>query len=524
MNGGRLGRALVWGVLCGAIFPGVGRPGADETKWQHPPNSLSSAGEALITFTREQIRITRSHSLAEEAQAAGIALAQTRDVYSDWWALVYPRGWNVLETLRLRNRAKKPTDWHREEAEFRRRLALFAPHLLARWPRDRHRQDLLLKLNYLPEAMAFPSGPLAASTLCGGLDSDWTANREVLMFQVLGVSPSYEKSLPRQVVWTAAGNRAVMGVGWPGMMGFLSGINADGLTVFLARRELHASVLECLPITFLIRRVLEECSTPDEALAFLQGFPIAGDYAVLVGRAGSKSAFGLIKKEQGRPVCLVPPATPKMVLTSQRAADAAAGNMGEIDPGYHLAVCLDQRRGRMTTSGLVELLRKRTDLRGLPVPLGHNQAIDALNSIHAIVVNLNTRQVWVASPPHHLGSFQPFGIQPWLGAAAEILPADPLLASGDYLQFLNYHQGLREALRLFQQAEYRESLAWIYEMRGLNAGDYQAHLLAAQNLAALKRFDEALRNLRLAARCSPPREMGSLIRRREQEIRTAAGW
>jgi hypothetical protein len=178
----------------------------------------------------------------------------------------------------------------------------------------------------------------------------------------------------------------------------------------------------------------------------------------------------------------------------------------------------------MTTSGLVELLRKRSDLRGLPVPLGHNQALDALNSIHAIVVNLTTRQVWVASPPHHLGSFQPFGIQPWLGAAAETLPADPLLASGDYLQVLHYHQGLREALRLFQKAEYRESLAWIYEMRGLNAGDYQAHLLAAQNLAALKRFDEALRNLRLAARCSPPREMGSLIRRREQEIRAAAGW
>ncbi|HEV7299804.1 MAG TPA: C45 family peptidase [Tepidisphaeraceae bacterium] len=66
---------------------------------------------------------------------------------------------------------------------------------------------------------------------------------------------------------------AFASVGWPGMIGVLSGMNEHGLS--LANMEVTRSprMPTGMPYTLLYRAVLEQCKTVDEAIAFLKNTP-----------------------------------------------------------------------------------------------------------------------------------------------------------------------------------------------------------------------------------------------------------
>jgi isopenicillin-N N-acyltransferase like protein len=66
------------------------------------------------------------------------------------------------------------------------------------------------------------------------------------------------------------GRYAFASIGWPGMMGVLSGMNEYGLC--LANMEVTRSprLPQAMPYTMLYRTVLEQCKTVDEAVTFLK--------------------------------------------------------------------------------------------------------------------------------------------------------------------------------------------------------------------------------------------------------------
>ncbi len=66
---------------------------------------------------------------------------------------------------------------------------------------------------------------------------------------------------------------AFASIGWPGLVGVLSGMNEYGLALANMEVTRGARLPDAMPYTLLYRTILEQCRTVDEALAFLQKTP-----------------------------------------------------------------------------------------------------------------------------------------------------------------------------------------------------------------------------------------------------------
>jgi len=76
-------------------------------------------------------------------------------------------------------------------------------------------------------------------------------------------------------VYRVKGKRAFASIGFPGMLGCFSGMNDAGLALatheaFFSRDEAPMFNPKGVPYTFLLRRILEECATVEEAVALLK--------------------------------------------------------------------------------------------------------------------------------------------------------------------------------------------------------------------------------------------------------------
>ncbi len=66
------------------------------------------------------------------------------------------------------------------------------------------------------------------------------------------------------------GKNAYCAVGWPGMMGVLSGMNDKGLVLANMEVARTSRLPSAMPYTLLYRTILEDCATVDEAVTLLQ--------------------------------------------------------------------------------------------------------------------------------------------------------------------------------------------------------------------------------------------------------------
>lgn len=124
--------------------------------------------------------------------------------------------------------------------------------------------------------------------------------------------PSFGVADKRSVVLVYdpdGGRHAFAAVGWPGMVGVLTGMNEHGLT--LANMEVTRSIRmpSAMPYTLLYRSVLERCRTVDEAIAFLEQTPRqSANNLMLMDASGDRAVVEL---------------TPESVAVRRAPADAA---------------------------------------------------------------------------------------------------------------------------------------------------------------------------------------------------------
>ncbi|HXE51676.1 MAG TPA: C45 family peptidase [Tepidisphaeraceae bacterium] len=74
-------------------------------------------------------------------------------------------------------------------------------------------------------------------------------------------------------IYHPAGKYAFASIGWPGMIGVLSGMNEQGLCLANMEVTRSARLPTAMPYTLLYRTVLERCKTVNEAIALLEKEP-----------------------------------------------------------------------------------------------------------------------------------------------------------------------------------------------------------------------------------------------------------
>jgi hypothetical protein len=117
-----------------------------------------------------------------------------------------------------------------------------------------------------------------------------------LDFWSLGVADKYTTLF---IVRPDDGRYAFASVGWPGLIGVLSGMNEHGLSLANMEVARQPRLPQAMPYTLLYRTVLERCRTVDEAVKLLQNTPIQTANNLMLMDAGGDRAVVELSPDTG---------------------------------------------------------------------------------------------------------------------------------------------------------------------------------------------------------------------------------
>jgi hypothetical protein len=228
-------------------------------------------------------------------------------------------------------------------------------------------------------------------------------------------------------------------VAWPGLVGVVSGMNAEGLAVVVHGGRAGNWRTEGEPVVHALRAVLSDARDIPEARSVLARRPaLVSHILVLADRAGRAVRVERV------------PATPDHVIDLGEAAGETNHFRGPAanDPKNQTVLAstssLPRKRRAdelvhaverpVNAETAVRLLRDRRAAGGGPLALGDRDAIDALIATHGVVFETEPRRLWVSTGPHLLGAFVGFdlarslaaGAVPEPNAALPTIAADPL--------------------------------------------------------------------------------------------------
>jgi hypothetical protein len=230
-------------------------------------------------------------------------------------------------------------------------------------------------------------------------------------------------------------------VAWPGFVGVVTGMNAQGVVAVVhGARAGHPSA-EGLPVAFSLRQVLGHAHDAGEAVQILRSEPVMVSHIVFVAdgngrfasveRAPGTAAFVRDAKDHGTfavtnhfegPLAADPSNTRVRATTSTLARRARIDDLlAHISPHG------------VTPRDVLAMLRDHRCEDDASCPLGDRRSIDAQIATHGIVADATDRILWVSAGPHLSGPFVRLDLRallaPDLGPPAgpdpEGFPADP---------------------------------------------------------------------------------------------------
>lgn len=267
----------------------------------------------------------------------------------------------------------------------------------------------------------------------------------------------------------AGGKIPYLSVGFPGMLGVVSGFNRAGIGVALQALAGGETAGSGEPVTLLLADVLRNESTFEGALERLRRGKVFVSDLILVADAKTRriavvekspSAFA-VREAQGVSIGATNEAEDPVVRAHSRVLPPESTSKKRR---ARLDVLLAEAGPSLDVPRAVAILRDRRGANGTDLGPGNRNAIDAAIASHSVVLDLAQRRAWVAAFPHTLGPYVPVDLEAVLAAAegppvsaAEPLPADPWLLSGGYERYREARAALAETRRL----ERRGAAGWL---------------------------------------------------------------
>jgi hypothetical protein len=246
-----------------------------------------------------------------------------------------------------------------------------------------------------------------------------------------------------------------MSVTWGGMIGVVSGMNLEGLTITLNAEPTGIPSISKTPVSILARKILQYASTIDEAYAIAQQYETFVSESFLIG-SGKENKFALIEKTPDK-IALFYPADNYLAVTNHFIdssmmlnTEYEASNFEEASH-YRLNRVEDliDSIGQFSVSKVADLLRDRKGTNGTDIGLGNEKAINQLIAHHGIIFKPNEKKVWISAAPFQLGAFVAYDLNEIFAAPQnylsekvylneETIPADIMLQGEEYNNFVSY--------------------------------------------------------------------------------------
>lgn len=205
-------------------------------------------------------------------------------------------------------------------------------------------------------------------------------------------------------------------VAWPGLVGAVSGMNAEGLALVVHGGRASAPSVTGEPVVHTMRDVLGHARDVEEAVRMLSERRPMVSHLVMVADAAGRVA--IVERAPGVEA-FVRRGSGKVPLTNHfegpLANDPANVRVREKTSTLARRERLDERLAALpphaTIADAVDVLRDRKGAHGVALPVGDRRAIDALIATHAVVMDATARALWVSEGPHLQGRFVKFDLR-----------------------------------------------------------------------------------------------------------------
>lgn len=211
---------------------------------------------------------------------------------------------------------------------------------------------------------------------------------------------------------------AFMSVTWPGMIGVVSGMNMEGLTVTINAGKSSIPLKAKTPVSLLTREILQYAGTIDEAIEIAKMRKVFVSESIMVGSANDNKAV-LIEISPKKMDVFELKNSSRLVCSNHfqsTALKADKKNKNQIEESHsqyrfdRMAELLSQQP-KIDVADAVAILRNKEGLGEKPIGYGNEKALNQLLAHHGVVFKPKDRKVWVSANPYQLGAFVAYDLK-----------------------------------------------------------------------------------------------------------------
>lgn len=249
-------------------------------------------------------------------------------------------------------------------------------------------------------------------------------------------------------------------VGWPGMIGVLSGMNEAGLTVTINAAKSDVPTSSATPISILAREILQYASDIDEAYSIAaERHTFVSESILISSRRDGRSAI-IEKSPEKMSLYLPPEDSCRLVCTNHFQSpvfmqdERNIENIRTTDSRYRY-MRIREMLDSLPPAGPEEaakVLRERHGLGGIELGLTNELAVNQLIAHHSVIFKPDSLLMWVSTSPWQCGEYvcydlgRIFNEEQSPGPGQEIclpsrtIPHDPFLDSPLYEDAADYRR------------------------------------------------------------------------------------
>jgi hypothetical protein len=299
-----------------------------------------------------------------------------------------------------------------------------------------------------------------------------------------------------------------LSVSWPGMIGVVSGMNKEGITVTINAGKSKIPLTAKTPISLVTREILQFAKTIDEAIAIAKKRKVFVSESILVGSANDKNAiiievspdkFGVYQVEN----------TNRIFCTNHFQSDAYKDDKrnrkhiieSHSEYRYEKLQELLLENKKLNPEKMASILRDKSGLKGEKIGYGNEKAINQLLAHHAVIFSPQKKLVWVSSNPYQLGEFVCYDLDTIFSdkrlTGSEFARSDLNIAKDPFVdsqEFRNYEEYKKLSTQIEKAADDKEKMLseeFITHYKSLNPDFWLVYYQAGKYYFNKKEYSKA---------------------------------
>ena len=285
-----------------------------------------------------------------------------------------------------------------------------------------------------------------------------------------------------------------MSVTWGGMIGVVSGMNDQGLTVTINAGKSQFPLVAKTPVSLVTREILQYASTIEEAIAIAKKREVFVSESIFVGSAKDKKVALIEVSPKNFGVYEVPNSDNQLICSNHFQSAAYANdkkNQNHIIEShskyrYERMEELLEESEKITPTKVVDILRNRQGLEEDEIGYGNEKALNQMLAHHGIVFQPEDLLVWVSSSPYQMGEFVAYDLNTIFSSNKASLKSvvktelniakDPFLDTKAYQNYEKYRI-LRDEIQNAISEEKHIEQQVLSDFTALNPNFWEGHYL-----------------------------------------------